>query len=131
MQQKVREIAGLIEKRLADGAKEDTVQLKLNLRISNSMLYLALGTLLYKGSIELSLTDLGYQVRKAAAPRQAPPELPSSLNSAKGPAHPGPRRSAQGAAAPLAPPGPRSSAQGAAAPASAGDAQIPADGIQI
>ena len=68
MRQKVREIAGFIEKRLADGAKEDTVQLKLNLRISNSMLYLALGTLLYKGSVELSLTDLGYQVRKAEPP---------------------------------------------------------------
>ena len=50
----------------------------------------------------------------AAAPRHAPPELPSSLSSAKG----------------LAPPGTRSSAKGAAAQESSRPAEIPTIGAE-
>lgn len=75
-QAQVEETAGRILAALASGRKT-AWDLKVELKITHTLLHLALGALLGRGRVRLAPDRLTYAVEAVAEPAAAPPAVPA------------------------------------------------------
>jgi predicted RNA-binding protein (virulence factor B family) len=62
MQSDIGLVAGDIWRYLVENDDSSTIKIRVNLGISNTTLYLALGWLLREGKINIALTDYSYKI---------------------------------------------------------------------